>query len=257
MKIKGKITNRSIWVFVIVLWAVVLFYLVSRQNYYREEEIVEAFMQTPYSAVQSKVEAFGSLSGSYLIEEEREKLVKEMASMLGITEPYSLEKTESEEVQAVILSKPSKQAVTNIVYQLKTTANSRLEKEAKQYISISIVLYDSVDSGTRYKDMAEHMFELYGIEGEVSLSFTGEMLGNLSLRERNTLAEKLLDNIDGKVVRQFRSEELYTIYGYSRRLEKYEEVAGEKMNFNLAISYDETKDVTQIYLAIPYMMEDY
>ena len=257
MKIKGKITNRSIWVFVIVIWAVVLFYLVSRQNYYREEEIVEAFMQTPYSAVQSKVEAFGSLSGSYLIEEEREKLVKEMASMLGISEPYSLEKTESEEIQSVILCKPSKQAVTNIVYQLKTTANSQLETEANQYVSISIVMYDSVNSGVRYKDMMEHMFELYGIKGEVSLSFTGEMLGNLSLRERNTLAEKLIDNIGGKVVRQFRSEELFTIYGYSRRLEKYEEVAGEKMNFNLAISYDETKDVTQIYLAIPYMMEDY
>ena len=257
MKIKEKIVSRSLWIVVIVLWAAALLYLVNRQNFYGEEEIVEAFMQTPYSAVQSKIEAFGSLSGSYLIEEEREKLVKEMASMLGITEPYSLEKMESEEVQAVILSKPSKQAVTNIVYQLKTTANSRLEKEAKQYISISIVLYDSVDSGTRYKDMAEHMFELYGIEGEVSLSFTGEMLGNLSLRERNTLAEKLIDNIGGKVVRQFRSEELFTIYGYSRRLEEYEEVAGEKMNFNLAISYDETRDVTQIYLAVPYMMEDY
>lgn len=257
MKIKGKITNRSIWIFVIVLWAVVLLYLMGRQNYYREEEIVDAFMQTPYSAVESKVEAFGELPGSYLIEEEREKLVKEIASMLGITEPYSFEKTENEEIQSVILCKPSKQAVTNIVYQLKTTSNSKLETEASQYVSISIALSDSVDSGVRYKDMLERVFQLYGIEGEVSLSFTGEIEGNLSLKERNSLAENLIDNISGKVVRQFRSEELFTIYGYSRRLEEYEEVAGEKMNFNLAISYDETQDITQVYLATPYMMEDY
>lgn len=257
MKIKEKLINRSLWISVIVLWAAALLYLGNRQTYFRGEKIAEAFMQTPYNAVQSKVEAFGSLSGSYLIEEEREKLVKEMAGMLGITEPYSLEKTESEEIQAVTLNKPSKQAVTSIAYRLKITPNGQMETEADQYVSISIVLYDSVDSGTRYKDRIERMFELYGIKGEVSLSFTGEMLGDLSLRERNALAEKLLDNIDGKVVRQFRSEELYTIYGYSRRLEEYEEVAGEKMNFNLAMSYDETRDVTQIHLAIPYMMEDY
>ena len=257
MKIKGKITNRSIWIFVIVLWAAVLLYLVGRQNYYREEEIVDAFMQTPYSTVQSKVEAFGTLRGSYLIEEEREKLVKEISNMLGITEPYSLEKTESEDVQSVILSKPARQAVTNIVYQLKTAANNQLETEAHQYVSISIEMSDSVDSGVRYKDMIEHIFEIYGIEGEVSISFTGEIAGNLSLKERNAFAEKLIDNIGGKVVRQFRSDELFTIYGYSRRLEEYEEVAGEKMNFNLAVSYDEERDVTQIYLAIPYIMEDY
>lgn len=257
MKIKGKITNRSIWVFVIVLWAVVLLYLISRQNYYREEEIVEAFMQTPYSSVQSRVEAFGALPGSYLLEEEREKLVKEIANMLGITEPYSLDKTESEDIQSVVLCKPAKQAVTNIVYQLKTTMNGQLEAEANQYVSISILLSDSVDSGLRYKDMLEDIFEIYGIEGEVSVSFTGEIAGNLSLKERNTLAEKLIDDINGKIVRQFRSEELFTIYGYSRRLKEYEEVAGEKVNFNLAAAYDEERNLTQIYLAIPYMMEDY
>ncbi len=257
MKIKGKITNRGIWIFVIILWAAVLLYLVGRQNYYREEEIVDAFMQTPYSAVESKAEAFGELPGSYLIEEEREKLVKEIAGMLGITEPYSLEKTENEEIQSVVLCKPSKQAVTNIVYQLKTTANDKLETEARQYISISIVLSDSVESGVRYKDMLERVLQAYGVDGEVSLSFTGEIAGNLSLKERNSLAENLIEDISGKIVRQFRSEELFTIYGYSRRLEEYEEVAGEKMNFNLAISYDESRDTTQVYLATPYMMEDY
>ncbi len=257
MKIKDKITNRSIWIFVIVLWAAVLFYLISRQNYYKEEKIIEAFMQTPYSAVKSRTEAFGTLSGSYLIEEEREKLVKEIANMLGITEPYSLEKMESEEMQSVVLCKPARQAVTNIVYQLKTTPNGQMETESSQYISISIEMTDSVDSGIRYKDMLERIFEIYGIKGEVSLSFTGEIAGNLSLKERNNFAEKLINNISGKVVRQFRSDELFTVYGYSRRLEEYEEVAGEKMNFNLAVSYDEERDVTQIYLAIPYIMEDY
>lgn len=257
MKIKGKITNRSIWIFVIVLWAVVLLYLVSRQNYYREEEIVEAFMQTPYSAVESRVEAFGELPGSYLTETEREKLVKEIASMLGITEPYSMEKAEDEDVQSVVLCKPAKQAVTNIAYQLKTMQNGRMETESSQFVSISIDMSDSVDSGLRYKNMLEHIFELYGIKGEVSVSFTGEIAGKLNLKERNALAEKLIDALSGKVVRQFRSDELFTIYGYSRRLEKYEEVAGEKLNFNLAISFDEEREVTQIYLAVPYMMEDY
>jgi hypothetical protein len=257
MSIKRKITNRSIWIFVILLWAAVLLYLMNRQRYYADEEIVEAFMQTPYQSVESTVEAFGTLPGSYLIEEEREKLVKEIASMLGITQPYSLDTTESEALQSVVLCKPSKQAVTNIVYQAKTETVDNLESQTGQYVSVSIVLSDSVESGVEYKDRLEQIFRIYGIEGNVSLSFTGQVAGNLSLKERNALAETLIDSLSGKVVSQYRSDALFTIYGYSKKLEEYEEVAGEKMNFNLAISYDEEQDVSCIYLATPYMTADY
>ena len=257
MKIKGKIRNKNIWVFVILVWAAVLLYLGFRQNYYREEKIVEAFMQTPYNAVECKAEAFGELSGSYLIEEEREKLVKEIAGMLGISEPYSLEHTQNGELQSVMLCKPSKHAVTNIVYRLKTEKDGQLLTEARQFVTISITLSDSVDGGIAYKEMLERIFRIYGIEGQSSLCFNGEIAGNMSLVERSRLADNLIGDMSAKVVREYRGDDLFTIYGYSGRMEEYEEIGGEKINFNLAVSYDEEKDVTSVYLATPYMMEDY
>lgn len=257
MKVKAKLTNRSIWAIVIILWALVLLYLFVRQNYYGEEKIVEAFMQTPYNRVECKVEAFGELPGAYLVEEEREKLVKEIASMLGIKDPYTVDRTDGEEIQIVKLCKPAKNANTIITYQLKTPVNEQLEYEANQYVSVEITLSDSMESGMSYKDMLEHIYEIYGMESQVSVNFTGEIAGNRTLKERNILANEMIDRISGKVVREFRSDEMYTIYGYSRRLKEYEEIAGEKMNFNLAMTYDEEKDVTCIHLATPYMMEDY
>lgn len=257
MKLKGRITNRTIWLLVIVLWALVLLFMVGRRKFYEEKEIVEAFMQLPYSQVTSKAESFGRLPGHYLLEEEREKLVKEIASMLGITAPYRLEKSSEEGVQTVILCKPSKEAVTTISYQAKEADLGNLEKEVTQYLSVTIELSSSIDSAVYYREMLERISDVYNIEGHTALSFTGRIAGNLSLKDRNKLAEQLIDDISGKVVRQFRSEELFTIYGYSRQMKEYEEVSGEKLNFNLAIAYDEEAEMTEVYLATPYLMEDY
>ncbi len=256
MKIASRITNRTIWIAVIVLWAVVLLFFMGRQHFYEEEEIAEAFMQTPYNEVVSKVEASGRLPG-YLLEDEREKLVKEVANMLGISQPYSFEAHSSEGMQEVVLCKPAKNARTTITFQMKEGTSETLEREVTQYLSISVELFSAIDSAVNYKDMLERISSIYGLEGHTSLSFTGSMAGNLSLKERNALAEKMIDSISGKIVKEFRSEELFTIYGYSRRLKEYEEVGGEKLNFNLAIAYDEEKGMTQVYLATPYLMEDY
>ncbi len=256
MKIAGRITNRTIWIAVIVLWAAVLLFFMGRQHFYEEEEIAVAFMQTPYNEVVSKVEAFGRFPG-YLLEEEREKLVKEVASMLGISQPYNFEVRNGDGIQETILCKPSKNAQTTISFQVKEGITGTMETEVTQYLSISIELYSSISSAVNYKDMLERISSMYEMEGHTSLSFTGSMAGNLSLKERNALADKIIDSISGKITKEFRSEELFTIYGYSRRLEEYEEIEGEKLNFNLAITYNEETNMTQVYLATPYLMEDY
>lgn len=257
MKLKGRITNRTIWLLVIVLWAVALLFLIGRQKFYQEEEIVEAFMQLPYNQAASKAESFGRLPGRYLLDEEREALVKEIASMLGISAPYRLEKNSGEGVQTVVLCKPAKEAVTTISYQAKEENLGNQEKKVTQYLSVSIELSSAIDSAVHYRDMLERISDVYNIEGHTVLSFTGKIAGNLSLKERNRLADQLIDDISGKVVRQLRTEELFTIYGYSRRMKEYEEVSGEKLNFNLAIAYDEEAGMTEVYLATPYLMEDY
>lgn len=252
-----KLTNRKIWHLVIGLWSVVIVCMIARNFLFNEEKIVDAFLENNYSEVIATVEGFGQLNGTYLIEEERETLVKEVAGILGITKPYALKTEIEENIEKTTLCKPSKNGTTTISFQVKTEENENLENETQQFLSIDLVLYGSVDSGLIYGELLQQIFELYGIEGKVAVNYIGTIPGKLTLEKKNELGDQLLKKMSAKVVQEYRSEELFTIYGYTKNLDSYENICGKKMNVNIAITYDEEEDESRIYLATPYMMEDY
>lgn len=252
-----KLTNRKIWYMVVGLWSVVLVCMVARNFFFNEEKIVDAFLENNYSEVIATVEGFGQLKGSYLIQEERDTLVKEVAGVLGITEPYSLETVIDADLETTTLCKPSANGETTISFQVKTEEMDNLEKEVEQFLSIDLELYGSVDSGLTYGELLQQIFNLYGIEGKVAVNYIGTIPGKLSMKKRNNLGDELIDKLSARVVQEYRSDELFTIYGYTKMLDQYEEISGKKMNVNIAITYDEEQDETKVYLATPYLMEDY
>lgn len=252
-----KLTNRKIWYLVLGLWAVVFVCMTVRNFLFDEEKIVDAFLENNYEAVTVSIEGFGQLSGSYLIEEERETLVKEAATILGITKPYYLESTSESGVERVELCKSSKNGTAKISFQVKTEEKNDLEQEARQYLDISLELNNTMDSAFAYGTLIEQTFDKYGIDGNVAVNYTGTIPGEQDMDARNLLADELLDKMSAKIVQEYRGEELFTVYGYTKMLDTYETVGGEKINVNIAISYDEVDNVTKIYLATPYIMGDY
>lgn len=252
-----KLTNRKIWFFVAGLWAIVLICMFVGNLFFNEDKIVDAFLENEYSSVSARVEGFGQWNSSYLIQEEREELVKEVAGILGITEPYTLETRQEGEVEVTTLRKPSQNGSTVISFQKKEGEQNNLEKEIQQFLDIQLDLYSSVDSGLSYGELLQQIFALYEIEGKVAVNYIGTMPGWLDLEDRNRLGDELLDKLSAKIMQEYRSEDLFTIYGYTNILNEYEEIGGKKVNVNIAITYDEEQDVSQIYLATPYLMEDY
>ena len=218
------------------------------------------------------IEGYGKFGVCYLTQEEKEKLVKNIASALGITSSYGLATVYEEEVNTTVLSKNSVNGsvtIKAITQEQQGTDNTATEDEQAydsttdtqepqtQYVYVNITVYNNIDCAVSYRELVEGMFDAMGIQGNVNMNLVGSLEGALNSTEKNELADGLLDRLGAKVVTENRDNDIFTIYAYSKGAGSYITIGGNKINMNIAIGYDEEQDRTKVYLASPINSLDY
>ena len=119
-----------------------------------------------------------------------------------------------------------------------------------------------IGSGGREHAIAWSVSKSYLLEDKVenpqnTTMAYGFYKGQLSLEERNEIADDILESLGAHVVSESRTQQLYTIYGYTGGINDYIMQGDHAVNINVAMNYDEEKDRTRVYLAIPLMSEEY
>ena len=237
------------------------------------------------------IEGYGKFGVCYLTQEEKEKLVKNIASALGITSSYGLATVYEEEVNTTVLSKNSVngsvtiKAITQEQQRTENTAEPAVTEPQvtenadspagtepqvtgntnglegtqpqAQYVYVNITVYNNIDCAVSYRELVEGMFDAMGIQGNVNMNLVGSLEGALNSTEKNELADGLLDRLGAKVVTENRDGDIFTIYAYSKGAGSYITIGGNKINMNIAIGYDEEQDRTKVYLASPINSLDY
>ena len=218
------------------------------------------------------IEGYGKFGVCYLTQEEKEKLVKNIASALGITSSYGLATVYEEEVNTTVLSKNSVNGsvtIKAITQEQQGTDNTATEDEqaydsttesglaANQYVYVNITVNNDMDCASSYRELVEGVFDAMGIQGNVNMNLVGSLEGALNSTEKNELADGLLDRLDAKVVTENRDNDIFTIYAYSKGAGSYITIGGSKINMNIAIGYDEEQNRTKVYLASPVNSLDY
>ena len=218
------------------------------------------------------IEGYGKFGVCYLTQEEKEKLVKNIASALGITSSYGLATVYEEEVNTTVLSKNSVNGsvtIKAITQEQQGTDNTATEDEqaydsttesglaANQYVYVNIIVNNDMDCASSYRELVEGVFDAMGIQGNVNMNLVGSLEGALNSTEKNELADGLLDRLDAKVVAENRDSDIFTIYAYSKGAGSYITIGGSKINMNIAIGYDEEQNRTKVYLASPVNSLDY
>lgn len=237
------------------------------------------------------IEGYGKFGVCYLTQEEKEKLVKNIASALGITSSYGLATVYEEEVNTTVLSKESVNG--NVTIKAITQEQQHTENTAEpavtepqvtenadspagtepqvtgntnglegtqpqaQYVYVNITVYNNIDCAVSYRELVEGMFDAMGIQGNVNMNLVGSIEGTLNSTEKNELVDGLLDRLGAKVVAENRDSDIFTIYAYSKGAGSYITIGGNKINMNIAIGYDEEQDRTKVYLASPINSLDY
>ena len=195
------------------------------------------------------IEGYGKFGVCYLTQEEKEKLVKNIASALGITSSYGLATVYEEEVNTTVLSNESVNG--------SVTIKAITQEPQAQYVYVNITVYNNIDCAVSYRELVEGMFDAMGIQGNVNMNLVGSIEGTLNSTEKNELADGLLDRLGAKVVTENRDNDIFTIYAYSKGAGSYITIGGNKINMNIAIGYDEEQDRTKVYLASPINSLDY
>ena len=195
------------------------------------------------------IEGYGKFGVCYLTQEEKERLVENIASALGITSSYGLATVYEDEVNTTVLSKESVNG--------SVTIKAITQEPQTQYVYVNITVYNNIDCAVSYRELVEGMFDAMGIQGNVNMNLVGSIEGTLNSTEKNELADGLLDRLGAKVVTENRDRDIFTIYAYSKGAGSYITIGGNKINMNIAIGYDEEQDRTKVYLASPINSLDY
>ena len=241
-----------------VLWIGVITQIIVNKAFQDEDKIIQAFASTNSKVVESKLQIVADYGIRYMTQEDKEKLIEYLAGAIGLEKDYEIITTKGEETLSVTAEKRGKNADTKVeVISVEKNSQESLS-ETRQYIVITLSVYDQMDNIIKYKDMLEKKVKkLEIVSCDTAMQFIGSYQGQLSLKEKNKVTDELIEYIQGKIVNENRSEELYTVYAYTGIMDDYLTVEGHRVNINVAISYNEEKDQTNIYLATPILNEDF
>ena len=220
---------------VIVLWAVLTAVYMTNMGRARKVSISTAFTDSAggeeWCELDTYIEGYGKFGVCYLTQEEKERLVENIASALGITSSYGLATVCEDEVNTTVLSKESVNG--------SVTIKAITQEPQAQYVYVNITVYNNIDCAVSYRELVEGMFDAMGIQGNVNMNLVGSLEGALNSTEKNELADGLLDRLGAKVVTENRDNDIFTIYAYSKGAGSYITIGGNKINMNIAIGYDE------------------
>ena len=97
------------------------------------------------------------------------------------------------------------------------------------------------------------MKDLSCTEVSSTIQLVGDYAGYLPLERRNEITDDILDALRAEVVYEYREQELYTVYAYTASLENYITVDNNKINVHIAMSRNEDRYRTILYLASPIL----
>ena len=241
----------------ILIWMVVAIQLVVNLSITREDQLIEAFNVVDTIPVESDVEAYGYFGDMYLSPETKEKMLVNLAAELGITSDYDLESAEGDSFSRSQLIKDGAFARTNLQIISMEGQDEDGQEKTEQYFYATITIYNSVDHILYYRDLLEDTFANVGMKADVNIYLAGEMDGQLSENKKEWLVKAFLDAMEAHEVCGNRAEDMYTIYGYTRNEREYVYQNGEKVNVNIAITYDEKTDKTMVHMAVPFISKSY
>jgi hypothetical protein len=128
----------------------------------------------------------------------------------------------------------------------------------KHYIIVRLTISEGIQSIDRYKVILEKAFDrLKAREVQVTLKYEGNREGDMSSEQKHELAQLLVDELQGRIALEYDEGDIFTVYGYTGMLKEYVTSMDNKINIQIAISYNELTNKTRIELATPIMEEDW
>ena len=227
------------------------------------DKIITAFNEGTFMKMEAQISAYGEYGIVYLSQNTKETILKNMAQEIGITN-YVIEETSNSDSdnasQNTFTTTLTQSGVNGDVTCKIITVEKRVEQnviQARQYVYSNITLNNSIESAFTYEKIMKKIMKELEVDTKVTVNLKGEISGDLDIALKNSISDKLLSTIKAKVVAENKDENVFTVYAYASGIEDDITIGNNKINVNVSMSYDETKDITNVYLSTPINSEDY
>lgn len=237
----------------VVLWIAVVTQIAVNQIFHEDIQITEAFIKSDTDNMESTLEIIAEYKNGNMTDTDKKNIINEIAAAIGLKIENDYTSLEEEGRSELLVYKQAKQAST----QIKVTSVKE-DNINKNYVIIQLSLSSGIQNIDQYKKLIEEKLGTLDVKDEqVILKYEGSREGELSLEEKRELASNLIKELQGEVALEYDEGDLYTVYGYTGMLKEYISTMGNKINVQVAITYNEMKNRTRIVLATPILNESY
>ncbi len=258
--IKNIVTRKKTRVTIyiaVVLWIAVATQMLVNRMFQEDARITEAFVKTNTDGMQSSLEIAGEYRTGFLSDEDKKKLICDLAAEIGLKIDKDISVWEEGTRSEYYFYKQAKKASSEI----KVISVEQEEDDVikmKHYIIVRLTISEGIKSIDRYKMLLEKSFDrLKARDVQVTLRYEGNKEGDMTSEEKHELAQLLVDELQGRIALEYDEGDVFTVYGYTGMLKEYVTTMDNKINIQIAISYNELTNKTRIELATPIMEEDW
>lgn len=241
----------------VVLWVAVATQMIVNRVFQEDVKITEAFVKTNTDEMQSSIEIAAEYRTGFFSDEDKRNLICELAAEIGLTIDKDISVWEEGTRSEYYFYKQAKKATSEI----KIISVEQEEDEVikmKHYIIVRLTISEGIQSIDRYKVILEKAFDrLKAKDVQVTLKYEGNREGDLTSEQKHELAQLLVDELQGRIALEYDEGDIFTVYAYTGMLKEYVTSVENKINIQIAISYNELTNKTRIELATPIMEEDW
>ena len=250
---------RSIVALLLMLILAASAYLLVNWRMDRNVNLADVFQESKVVTNQSSLEMAAKYETRALTKEQKQKLLGDIADQIGLEigpSDYVWESNSKSEQLSV--HRKSKAADTRISL-VSVNVNEDGEIPVIQnYIMVHLDVFDKMASILEYKKMLHEGFKSLKMSDESAyVQFVGKYPGVLTLDSKNQITDNMIRGLRGHITYENRADDLYTVYAYSGGINDYISVGESKVNIQVAMSYDEGKNETVVYLATPILNGSY
>lgn len=262
-------------------------------NVIAENSLEKVFKNSNIHKADCEIEGYYYLGEKYYGESGSLELIDKIAERLGVNSEYYYDKYRTDTGSVAAMKKEGKSSVLELELITTEYQESRNVIAQRNYLSVSLNIKGSLESGYYYKNLIEKtMKEICREENddkansendkkssntvngekaankdeEVSTSIIsqnlymvikGKIYGEIDKEQENKIAKGILKSFQAKEIFNGQNDEHMNVYGYTEILSDYVAIGSDKININIAFSYNEKENITYVYVGSPIVNYDY
>lgn len=205
------------------------------------------------------IESASYYGKEYLEDEEKLKLLKDMAKALGITGEFMVSSERENNKEIMRLSKTGLNSETILGIVTLEDKDTFGRYSFAQYITCKICIDNSPESVCHYAEILRGYLKENELNANVTSTLISYFDDEFDTKKISSLTDKILKSMNAEVVAENRTKELFSVYAYSKNIagEDTIELGSVKANINIAANYNEKLNQTRIYFATPILNIEY